>query len=331
MTEELIKAALTKQAERSPHPGPVLHALAGQRRSSRKSLVVGLVAALVAVLALGATALLAPSQPEPPPVGFAERELAGVPMRYDLGWVPDGYVETERTYSSGYVQIRTWTSGESMISLFVQTPRPVEPKQMWTDDILNAPAADKVTVHGRPGAFEQTNDPARVTLDWLPKPDVRLGLLFTSVPDPRAIALRVAESATESADVLTPQFELGLPSDRVHVTVEGSAPSTAVTTVSDFGYAGNWRELDATIAPAPADLSGGYEVMVRGVRGTFVPFQPETGAALSVPIGEARWLVLRTPAAKYGVQGPGWESALVPIAEQVVLNSKVDFSWVGTR
>ncbi|MBN6035770.1 hypothetical protein [Amycolatopsis sp. 195334CR] len=329
MTEELIKAALTKQAERAPHPGPVLHALAGERRSSRKSLVVGLVAALVAVLALGATALMAPSQPEPPPVGFAERELAGLPMGYDLGWLPDGYVETDRSTSFNQVATRTWTSGESTISLMVQSRRAPGLRPVWVDDILNAPPDRRTTVRGQPGMFEQTGEDNREMLSWLPNPDYRVSVMLYAVPEPQGLAQRLADSAEASADVLTPEFQVGLPPERVEISVRGSAPSTATTTVSDFGYAGNWREFDATITDAPAP--GGYEVMVRGVRGTFVPFQPKTGAALSVPVGEARWLVFRTPAAEYGVQGPGWESALVPIAEQVVLNSKVDLSWVGTR
>ncbi|AXB46387.1 hypothetical protein [Amycolatopsis albispora] len=327
MTEELIRDALAKQADRAPHGDPIRYALAAERPSSRRGLVVGVVAALVVTLALVATSLLAPSTTAPV-AGFAQRELAGLPMRYDAGWLPDGYAETSRTSSYGHLQTRTWTSGPATISLMVQVGgrNPV-----WTGDLADAPPADRVSVHGSPGAFERTDDPDRVLLSWLPKPDVRLGLLFTAVPGARSFAQRVAESVHESEDVLTPQFDLGLAPERVEVTVGGSSPATATTTVSDSGIGGNWKELDAVIAPAPSDLPGGYEVPVRGLRGTFVPFQPETGAALSVPLGDGRWLVLRTPPAQYGVQGPAWESALVEVAEKIVLNSAVDFSWVGAR
>ncbi|GAB2764486.1 hypothetical protein [Amycolatopsis magusensis] len=331
MTEELIKAALAKQAHRAPHSGPILHALTGERRSSRRTLVVSLVAALVAVLALGATSLLAPSPPPAPVAGFAQRELPGLPMRYDVGWLPDGYVETSRSYAYDYIQIRTWASGESRISLFVQaTPGP-DGLPVWTDDITGAPEPQRTSVHGRPGAFEVTDDPEQASLAWLPAPKVRLSLQFHEVAEPRVIAPRIAESVHESADVLTPQFDLGLPPERVEVSVEGSSPSTAVTKASDWNTSGSWKEFDAAVAPAPADLPGGYEVLVRGIRGKFVPFQPKTGAALSVPLGDGRWMVLRTPPAEYGVRGPGWESALVEVAEKIVLNSATDLSWVGTR
>jgi hypothetical protein len=110
-TEELIKAALAKQVERTPHAGPILHALSKPRHRSWRGLVV----IIVAILVTGGIAVpvamqsspdqLPPAPLDPPP---------GTPMSYTVSHLPTGYVETERlSDEEGDSQIRMWQKGES--------------------------------------------------------------------------------------------------------------------------------------------------------------------------------------------------------------------------
>ncbi|GAB3909309.1 hypothetical protein GCM10029964_110660 [Kibdelosporangium lantanae] len=93
-TEELIKAAMAKQAERAPHPGPVINALRQPRRRTRRMwpLVIALVgtAAVAVAIAIPALRTVKALEPAVPP-------KLRIPIAYTIGALPDGFYEFKRT------------------------------------------------------------------------------------------------------------------------------------------------------------------------------------------------------------------------------------------
>jgi hypothetical protein len=125
-TEELIASALARQADRAPHPGPIVHALAKRRHRSWRTLVVIVVAMLVTGgISVPLALQSSPDQPAPTPAPdpVPRDTSSGVPMAYMPTYLPQGYVETRRTTSeSGDSQVRTWTKGNSDVYLMAIGP-----------------------------------------------------------------------------------------------------------------------------------------------------------------------------------------------------------------
>lgn len=112
-TEQLIKEALGRLAERTPHPGPTLNALRRKRKRQRNNVFLIATAGMAAVAVLIFAGLTAGDRYTPP--GHEDAAAALMPtnangqsiaIKYTPHWLPDGYVETFR--SVGDETTRVW-------------------------------------------------------------------------------------------------------------------------------------------------------------------------------------------------------------------------------
>lgn len=115
-TEQLIKEALGKQAERTPHPGPTLNALRRKHKRQRNSIFLIATAGMAAVVLIFA-GVIASDRYAPPNSNDAAAVLmpdksGGVALKYAPHWLPDGFVEGARRISGGHVT-RTWVPSDA--------------------------------------------------------------------------------------------------------------------------------------------------------------------------------------------------------------------------
>lgn len=195
--EELITATLAKQAERKPHPGPILAALAGPRRRNVRPLVIGLAGTAVVTAAV-AVPLAIRSEPvtSSPSVTAADRgshpgpgvaKVDGIPMKYTLGAIPDGFVEEDRIADvRGDTQSRLWKHGQQVINLAVFS------HGTGKDHMPPEKDTQRVTVNGVEGRLMPTGD--RTLLWWASDNDTLMMLMVDKVPDPAKTLIHLAES-----------------------------------------------------------------------------------------------------------------------------------------
>lgn len=110
-TEQLIKDALGKLAERTPHPGPTLNALRRKRKQQRNNIFLIATAGMAAVAVLIFAGVIASDRYTPPSHNDAAAALMptsgqAVAIKYTPHWLPTGYVETFR--SVGDETTRVW-------------------------------------------------------------------------------------------------------------------------------------------------------------------------------------------------------------------------------
>ncbi|TWP53241.1 hypothetical protein FKR81_04530 [Lentzea tibetensis] len=307
-TEQLIKEALNRQADRAPHPGPTLSALRRPaRRRSRSSLFLTVGTAVAAAAVLFAAGVLVGKGPSPDNGAAAllptTTPSASTHVKFSPGWLPDGFVEVYRSAGPDGI-VRVWTTEPSADPPFA-TAKPMvslsvdgnpEGFETWEQVALANGATGYVQV-----TQGQTGPGA--TIVWR-APDV-LRVTVRGVPDVRATAVQIAGAVQpDDKSVVRSAVEYqGLSLPRVW----GASPSrwTSEIRVDPF---------TAQVSTDPPDLTGGKPVDVRGKQGTYVP-----GKYVAV-LDRGVWLT---------VTGQLTEGQLVKIANDIKIDPKPGYDWIG--
>ncbi|SMC85374.1 hypothetical protein [Kibdelosporangium aridum] len=238
-TEELIKAALAKHVERTPHPGPILTALSRRRRRVRPTLIAIIAATAVAAGIAIPIAIQRPEASAPPATQQPmPEEVRGIKMRYTLKPL-SGYTERNRTaVTDGSHQLRVWmkencSSGKhgpecaSSMSVAMYTAKHPHFAE------ITAPKGERVAVNGTEAWLNVDAGQKMAKLSWRPaEPDTVLLLsLFDPAGDTRQRILDLARTVSpdNTAVVQPPLTFRWLPAEftRTSVSVSGSSPSTA--------------------------------------------------------------------------------------------------------
>jgi hypothetical protein len=309
LTEELIKAAMAKQAERAPHPGPIINALQQPHRRPRRvwPLVIALlgtaaVAAAIAIPALRTTTALEPAKPP----------KLQIPIAYTIGAVPEGFYEFKRTSDLNTTsQTRVWKASRSdgMLSLTVVhrggddywfellTKLPF----LGTPVVVNGVSGYSIGDGGKPDGIAQ--------VAWQPDPNTYIEVTMSKVPGQNETVQTVAQSvrpdgkstvcAVASFGQLPPAYKY------VTVVVAGTSPTDA----------SGW--IEATGPDQKPYITAGVHVD-KGAR-----YGP--GSPLVRPVPGGRVLVVadqsETPVTSH--------EELTEIANAVTVEPNPDFSWVG--
>ncbi|MBP2322920.1 hypothetical protein JOF56_003305 [Kibdelosporangium banguiense] len=309
-TEELIKAALAKAANRAPHPGQIINALAKPRRRRRSLLVVVIGAAVVTAaitvpIAFRQSAepvLPAPpatTQPTPPPA------VTAFPMRYTVTGLPPGFVERSRSADlDGGGQARSWSTDKDWsIHLAVHTPR----SPVWSS--VTRKGAEQILVGGAPGWVAGPSTGGFINVVFMPDQDTAIVVQASGGPDIRERAIKAANSVRpDGVAVVGQELSFGtLPAglSRIRVSIQGSSPATGeawtdASTTTDSGP----PAIQARVVPRNATKLNGWNVVVPTPDGREIELVYSGGSQLSEP--QAR-----------------------QIAEDMKVGPKPDFSWLG--
>lgn len=342
-TQDLIKDALRLRAEQAPPEGNVLAALHRPGRSRRPlfpAITAATGAVAIAAVAVVATSSLRPVADAPPagqgtdtrppaPATTAASTTPAVPQTFGYAptWIPEGLVERNRSFDPERETLRGWShhtpngqSGTPMMSLRI--PHPEDAKRALRQEIVNAPAGDRVEVDGKPAVItdpaEDTTVPdARVVLN--PAPDVYVELTVLNAPDVRTTALRVAESLRpDPTPSRTPLSIGGSVAFHAGTTGEGTWGVATTGEIDGVGFSAN---LSNRIAPP---LKGGPGVAPVAVTARGVPAEyiGEQNGYLRIDLGPNLHLLV-------GGNGPHTESAeaLIAAAEAIVVDPNPDMSW----
>ncbi|MEV6907189.1 hypothetical protein [Amycolatopsis sp. NPDC051071] len=323
-TENLIRESLDHLATRAPDGDEIREVLAGTGRvQARPKLALALVAAAVAVIALGVPLGLRAFTAVPP---ASPRNADWSALPYTPGWLPDGFKEIRRGAKPFPApQTRAWSNGDLGQIELTSTPLDDDRAGKWTI----APAPNQIIVHGRVGMVSEVYGNVPM-LTWSPDDTYLLSLTLFNVRDARDVGQRIAdEMVQDGRSRVSGELRFGgLPAG-----LELSGVSTYMTTT------GGKTELEATLAGQPtaaavvkASLGGerpdtdGAEpvpLKVRGVDGLYLPardgrlgHQDET---IAVQVDGGRWLT---------VSGKRDRATLLGIADglQIV---RGDYSWYG--
>jgi hypothetical protein len=310
-TEELIRAALRRQAERTPPAGPVLAALNRPRRSRRPLLLVLAAGTAAAVIAVVTTTIDRPVAETPPATSVAPTlDESGVPvvtLEYSPTWVPEGYGEETREFTDRGVQ-RSWIRGD---------PKQVNPSFFFyvedaatgAGSVGRAADGDRVVISGAPGAFSGDD------LVWQVSPTRVLRLSPRYMPDARATVQRIAESVRPDQRPIT----VPLTSDgSAYFAITGSR-STGWNVATTGRFEGRQVMLGLGTRDWPQELTP-VEVTALGREARYAEAH---GGILRVEVGPRLYL---------SVSGRDVEPAsaefLARVAEQVAYQADVDVSWL---
>jgi hypothetical protein len=306
-TEELIKAALAKSAQRAPHSGQIINALNAPRRRTRPALlaIVGAVVVIAAItipVAFRTPALNPPAAPvryytppAPPP---------SIPITVKVTDIPAGFVEVSRDADiDGGEQTRGWTNGDGWtFHLTVYTRR--SPK--WEEMFRLGPDPVQVGGVSVPGWLH--GDEKSALIRWMPDGNTVIGVQVYGPPDAGTVAKRVADTVRpDGAAFIRPVLSFGsLPANfnRVSVQASGSSPDTGQTWLwadingSHSGY------VRARIAPKGTAKLDGWNVIVPQPDGREVELQYDADAGLT-------------------------DQQALDIAKAIKIEQEPDYSWLG--
>jgi hypothetical protein len=299
-TEELVKAALAKGAERAPHPGQIINALNARRpRRRRRSMLVAVIgtAAVIAAITvpIAARQSAEPTPPSPPATQDTPPPAAvAIPMKYKVADLPPDYVERIRSADyGGGAQMRGWrTSKDWTIYLSVHTRR----SPSWSS--VTRRSNEPVSISGTPG--------------WVINYSGFTDVVFTPDKDTVIVVQAAGISAANSVrpdgvTVVSPELSFGaLPAQLglVGVMVMGSSPATGES----------WTVAWAPGAQAPAVQA---RVVPRDSAKLF-------GKNVVVPTQDGREIEL-----KYNGSSQLTEQQAREIAEDMTVGAKPDLSWLG--
>ncbi|WP_158886356.1 hypothetical protein [Amycolatopsis anabasis] len=337
-TEQLIRDALARQAERAPHPQRVLAGLHQGRTPRRGSFRLLAAFAAVAIVAVGvplSLRLLAPvnqQAPLPPAAPAAPPERPGTPLRFGPGWLPEGLVETERGHANDQGVYRTWTPGHNggiqdgnepyaQLSVYPATA------PAWADvPRVLASGKNGVPVGGTRGyvAADRAEDQF-ARLVWMPGADTVLVLNVGNLPKPLALARRIADSVrpVEAPEVRMPVIGDGLRD--LGFSVRGASPDgwTAVAQGRRGKYLVSVELSRAEFRP------GGQPVTVRGRSGSYLerPDGSLPGSRIAVPLGNGLLLSV------YGTDADGLMPLpdLIAVTDALTVDEQAGYPWLGTR
>ena len=266
-TEQLIKDALGKLAERTPHPGPTLNALRRKRKRQRNNVFLIATAGMAAVAVLIFTGLVASSRFQPLNSDDAGALLMPdkatgntVALKYAPHWLPDGFVESHRTVGD-HVE-RTYSPKGS-------AGNPMEKpgqRRVTVRTIGELPAErgtfEEVSVRGLQAWVKAFDDPVQGSVAevfW--KAQDVLNVAVRGVADARTVALRVADSVRADPKLTyLPAFRLD------------DKPSTEIWGTSAYEWTANWsgEKHGVMVSTSQPPKIDGDAVTVRGKPGAVV-------------------------------------------------------------
>ncbi|ANZ37937.1 hypothetical protein BBK82_19615 [Lentzea guizhouensis] len=303
-TEQLIKEALGKLAERTPHPGPTLNAVRRKRKRHRNVFLIA-TAGVAAAAVLIFTGLVASDRYTPPSSTDAAAVLGGdqttsrLPLKYAPHWLPAGYAEvyrglldSERAYVPAGAQGYPFTDGGPLTRILKSKGKP--DTAGWDEVTVRGLRAWVHTFQGQsPGPTAEVVWEAQ---DWL-------SVLVRGTADVRQDALRVAESVRADAKIVQePLFTLdGHEANQVW----GSSPG-------DWGAHLFHDDVSVQVGTRTPGVTGS-PITVRGKQGV-------TEEGRVAVLDGSVWVT---------VIGAVPQEKLVDLANKVQLAPSPDTSWIG--
>jgi hypothetical protein len=307
-TEELIKAALAKGADRAPHPGQIINALNTPRRRGRPALlaIVGAVVVIAAITIPIAFRTPAVNTPAPPATQYTPAPAPRtILMKYKPTYIPAGFVERSRDADiDGGEQIRNWmNSNDWAFHLMVYTPR----SPRWPEMILPGRTPAEIGgLPGLPGWIDGSGKLAEVW--WQPDKETVIKVQVYGPPDAREQAKAIAPSVVpDGVAFIRPPMSFGTLPDklnRVAVEVYGSSPATGQTWLRASINGSNTRYIRARVAPKGTARLNGWNVVVPTPDGREIELVYNSGSTLT-------------------------EAHALAIAQAIKVEAEPDFSWVG--
>ncbi|WP_086668404.1 hypothetical protein [Lentzea kentuckyensis] len=310
-TEQLVKDALGKLAERTPHPGPTLNALRRKRKQQRNNIFLIATAGMAAVAVLIFAGLVASDRYTPPNHNDAAAALvpdrpAGQPiaLKYTPHWLPDGFVETHRAMSGDQVS-RDWVPAGSKGNPLEQAEQPRVTVQTIKDLPADHDKFEKVSVRELQAWVLVHGSVAE--LFWKAQDVINVTVRGTA--DPRAVALRVADSVRMDAKAtFLPPFWLD------------GKPATEVWGDSAYSWSARWagEKYGVTVSTSAPAKTDGALLTLRGQKGSLID-----DSTVAVRDSSGFWITVN------GARGE--RDALVAIAGRVQLQivPQPDTVWIG--
>jgi hypothetical protein len=308
-TEQLIKEALGKLAERTPHPGPTLNALRRKHKRQRNNIFLIATAGVAAVAVLIFAGVIASDRYTPPTGNDAAAALVPgtgqgvVALKYSPHWLPEGFAETLRAANPDGTTARVWTTANAPQ---VDAPRIELDSGLdyrgglaeWQDAAVRGLKA-RVQVSGTSAVVE-----------W--KAQDTLVVQVVGVTDPKETALRVADSVRADSNVT---FQAPFRVKDKHANeFKGTSPG-------DWSARLSPAPVDVTVSSATPDFTGKKTspVTVRGRQGV-VLFD---GRAVAVQEGGV-WISATST-------GDKSVEDLVAAINDVTMTPNVDTGWIGKK
>lgn len=347
-TEDLIREALHAQAGRAPSTAAVFEGIdttrAARTRRTRTAGLATVAAAVVAVAVVIPLALHAGGGSGDGTVAIAAG--AQQPRGFAPGWVPSGWVTTNRVLDSGKQSSQMWqprgekpVPGADWVTLSTATTQPPlpgkqdRPPQSVTIDgaqgtLESGPV--RVLVSGKPVVSKEM-----VQVSWQPKPGTWLTVRIEEKQADPGTVLRMARSVTAVTTGTDVPFTFGfLPPD----AEAGDIPISGTPTVWTAGEpvlvlnVGRPRhiEVDAYWGPGvPAPWTGNSKpVALSSGRGYYQDNRPPGNSPAGVATSslstriDGSWLIVRAA-------GDVSEADMVKIADTMTFHPNVDYSWLG--
>ncbi|WP_112269075.1 hypothetical protein [Lentzea terrae] len=306
-TEQLVKEALGKLAERTPHPGPTLNALRRKRKRHGNVFMIA-VAGVAAVAVLIFAGVIASDRYMPPNGNDAAAALMpdsgqSVVLKYAPHWLPNGYVENfrlvdrevHRVWVPAAAKGYPFTDGGPQVALIVGGDQPEGAD--WQDTTVRGLKA-KI-------ALRQGQSPGQTAeLVWQAQDLLKVSV--RGFADVRQVALQVAESVRADAKIThqAPFKVDGKPADHTWGTKPGEWEAMA-----------NWKN-QVSVHVSPQVPQVGTYVGDVGVRGK-VGFR--TANAVLVREGDV-WI---------WATAESYSDQLVEAVNKVELVPSPDTSWIG--
>ncbi|MBB5921925.1 hypothetical protein FHR81_002965 [Actinoalloteichus hoggarensis] len=362
-TENLIEAALERQAAAAPASEPVAARLPVLRLRRRRRMtglaavaVVGALAVPTSVRAFSTSA--EPASPSGPIVESTVAEPPGppsTPLRYTVTWLPDDFVEVFRSadVEGEYPQTRIWAPldaierqapnelTENVVVFTAHDPDEID----WDTVAEDLAASTDPTVDGSPAMLFPRDIDHRLT--WMPDDStvltVRVGNVLGS--DTGELAYQVAESVRPDGESpVRGALEAGWLPPSMAVAHSGVMRVGdgwgAVLTVGprDADVAVSGPRLHAQVGEAPSRLpehGPGTPVQVGDREGTFWPAR-DTGegplsAVVQVELADGRWLetTLQDHEPTELGQEIGGQESMVRFAEGLIVLEEPAGGWFG--
>jgi hypothetical protein len=309
-TEQLIKEALGKLAERTPHPGPTLNALRRKRKRHGNVFFIA-TAGIAAVAVLIFAGVIASDRYTPPNSNDAAAALIpgngqSVALKYSPHWLPDGFVETLRAANEG-TTARVWVpSDASADAPLVDGPQ----VQVSSGTVyVSAPAGwQDTTVRGLKARVQE--HAGRAIVEW--KAQVTLVVQVSGMDRLKETALRVADSVRADSNA-TFQAPFKVKDEQAN-EFRGTGPG-------DWSARLSPAPVDVTVSSRMPDLTGKQTapVTVRGKQGVLLE-----GHVVVVQEGNL-WI-----SAQSTVPGKPVED-LVATVNDVQIASNFDTGWIRKR
>ena len=359
VTEEMIRAALERVAERAPDGVAVRAALAGRARllHQRRTLVLagGAAAATVATGVPAAALWLRRNGSPVAPSGPAQPPNRRFPLRWRPTWLPNGLVELHRStkFDDEVTEwVRGW--GPRPADDASQSGLPAVALRMTRESALPE-IGRPVSINGTPGRLHNDPGAPECGVLWLAAPGQLLTASITKMSptkDPEESSLRIARSVVaDPAAVCEVWVAFGwLPagygdaarSFSLGASVKPGQPVTPTARIerlflhptAESGAVGS-----LTIGEDRPRPQGAQDVTVRGRPGWMV-WNEHDESVVYVPLEDGRPLVMTVKATRIGEprnrtlppRGRSWtREELLRVVDEVRLGPIPDLSWFGRR